>query len=168
MSRAPIVAAAQAFHWFDHERALPEIARVLRPGGVLGLVWNNADQTVPWVKRIFRLIDITNEGIGDDPLEDSDLFATSERHVVRHWQQFHRESLIGFVGSQSRAATMTLAEREAMLEEVGNIYDGYGRGPDGMLMPWNTYCYRARVTGLASVYREPEDGVDDGLLIDFK
>ena len=34
------VVAAQAFHWFDLDRALPEIARALKPGGRLGLVWN--------------------------------------------------------------------------------------------------------------------------------
>ena len=39
------VFAAQAFHWFDKERALPEIARVLRPGGVFAIVWNQPDET---------------------------------------------------------------------------------------------------------------------------
>ncbi len=166
-SSVDIAVAAQAFHWFDQDRALPEIARVLRPGGTLALVWNNADLTVPWVKKVYRLIDMLHDDVGDDPVEGSELFTTSEQHVVRHWQQFHRDSLIGFVGSQSRVAGMTPAEREALLEEIGNIYDSYGRGPDGMLMPWNTYCYRARVTGLASVHREPEEDLDDGLLIDF-
>jgi len=41
------VFAAQAFHWFDHERAVAEIGRVLRPGGILALVWNGPDASRP-------------------------------------------------------------------------------------------------------------------------
>ncbi len=166
-SSVDVVVAAQAFHWFDAQAALSEIARVLRPGGVLSLVWNAADLTVPWVRKIFTLIGYLNEGVGDDPVEGSELFATSEAKVFRHWQQFHRPSLIGFVASQSRVATLAPAQRDKILGEVGALYDSYGRGHDGMLMPWRSYCYRARVTGLAEFRKEPSADPDDGLLIDF-
>ncbi len=172
-SSVDVVVAAQAFHWFDQGQALPEIARVLRPGGVLSLVWNNGDLTVPWVKKVFALMDLTTAGAGDDPLEGSDLFTSSEAAVFRHWKQFHRRSLVGFVASQSRAGLMTPDERDDLLAKVGELYDGYGRGPDGMLMPWKSYAYRARVSVLGNVRREvaedpgPSDGLDGGLLIDF-
>lgn len=45
------VTLAQAWHWVDQPAATAEIARVLRPGGTLGLVWNIQDETVPWVKK---------------------------------------------------------------------------------------------------------------------
>ena len=48
--------AAQAFHWFDLERALPEIARVLVPGGRICLVWNYRNEKIPWVRRLGALI----------------------------------------------------------------------------------------------------------------
>jgi SAM-dependent methyltransferase len=167
-SAVDIVAVAQAFHWFNEDRALFEIARVLRPGGVLALVWNSADRTVPWVKRVFDLLDQPDAGDLGDPVAESDLFAASDARTFRHWQRFHRDSLIGFVASSSKAATSSAAERAALLDEVGRLYDSYDRGPDGMLMPWRTRCYRARVSGLVNA-ADPDTATayDDTLLVDF-
>jgi SAM-dependent methyltransferase len=50
------IVCAQAFHWFAGTDALDEFARVLRPGGVLGLVWNVRDESVDWVAQITRII----------------------------------------------------------------------------------------------------------------
>jgi ubiquinone/menaquinone biosynthesis C-methylase UbiE len=50
------VTVAQAFHWFDPAAALAEIARVLRPGGSLFLVWNTRDRSVDWVRRFGELL----------------------------------------------------------------------------------------------------------------
>ncbi|MDQ6752186.1 MAG: class I SAM-dependent methyltransferase [Actinomycetota bacterium] len=47
---------AQAWHWCDPLRASTEIARVLRPGGLLGLIWNQLDVSVPWVHRLSRIM----------------------------------------------------------------------------------------------------------------
>jgi len=49
------VLVGTAFHWFDTDRALPEIARVLRPGGVLATLYNQIDDSVPWVAELDRL-----------------------------------------------------------------------------------------------------------------
>ncbi len=53
---------AQSFHWFANPQALREIARVLKPGGRLGLIWNVRDETVPWVARLSRLMAPYEEG----------------------------------------------------------------------------------------------------------
>lgn len=47
---------AQAFHWFAHRAALDEFARVLKPGGRLGLVWNVRDESVDWVAALTRIV----------------------------------------------------------------------------------------------------------------
>ncbi len=166
-SAVDIVVVAQAFHWFDRDRALHEIARVLRPGGVLALAWNVGDRKVPWVRRVFDLTDTPDDNDLGDPVEGSDLFSTSDARAFRHWQRFHKDSLVGFVASSSKAATLGAAERQALLDEVGRLYDSYGRGPDGMLMPWRTRCYRAQVSGLVNASRDDAADYDDALLIDF-
>lgn len=51
------VACAQAFHWFANRAATAELARVIRPGGVLALVWNVRDESVPWVHAITTIIE---------------------------------------------------------------------------------------------------------------
>ena len=50
------VLAAQAWHWVDPARAVPEVARVLAPGGTLGLVWNERDERESWVAELGRII----------------------------------------------------------------------------------------------------------------
>ena len=53
---ADLVTVAQAFHWFEPRVALAEVARVARPDGWLALVWNERDETVPWVKAFGDVI----------------------------------------------------------------------------------------------------------------
>lgn len=51
------VCVAQAFHWFDADAAFSELARVLRPGGRVGLVWNARDRDIDWVRRVWAIMD---------------------------------------------------------------------------------------------------------------
>lgn len=163
-SSADVVIAAQAFHWFDQSRALPEIARVLRPGGMLALVWNAGDIKVPWVRKVFTLMHQVGEG-SVDPLGQSDTFSTVEQRAFRHWQLVRKDSLVGLIGSSSYAATLNPAERSDLLAEAATLYDSYDRGSAGMRLPWQTHCLRARVSGIVAAPRKVSH--EDGLLIDF-
>ena len=61
-SSVDAVTVGQAFHWFSYDAALREIARVLRPGGLLLLVWNERDTTAPWVEAMSRIVHAHDPG----------------------------------------------------------------------------------------------------------
>jgi ubiquinone/menaquinone biosynthesis C-methylase UbiE len=50
------VVISSAWHWLDPERAMPEITRVLRAGGALGVIWVSRDTRVPWVAEFNQLM----------------------------------------------------------------------------------------------------------------
>lgn len=54
---ADAVVCAQSFHWFASAESLAEIRRVLKPGGMLGLIWNVRDQSVAWVAGLTRILE---------------------------------------------------------------------------------------------------------------
>ena len=176
---------AQAFHWFDLDLALPEIARVLKPRGTLSLVWNRADQRIPWVRRLGAIIGTQDQR--PDPaagLAHSPLFGAVEEATYRFWQVVDRESIQDLALSRSNISTLDDEARAAKLAEVLAFYDDFGRGMDGMQLPYVAACFRAVTLPQAanqhddSVGGEPgesddpgsvSDGTDaDVLLIDFR
>lgn len=143
---ADVVVCAQAFHWFDHAAALPEIARVLRPGGTLALVWNTRDERTPWVRRLNAILGGSDDHPGlVAPAEESEQFGWVERQEFRFWQSLRRDELFDLVRSRSYVALLDDEERADLLARVGALYDDYGRGPDGMQLPYVTRCYRSVV-----------------------
>ena len=141
-----VVVSGQAFHWFDHARALPEIARVLRPGGVIALVWNTYDTGIPWVRRLKGLV---APDLDDDeramPLKATPYFGFVEEKQFRFWQTHTAATLADLTRSVSHVATMTDHDRAGVLAKVDALYSDYGRGHDGMQLPWVTRCFRAVV-----------------------
>ena len=178
-----VVVAGQAFHWFDLDRALPEIQRVLKPRGRLSLVWNQRDERIPWVKRLGRLIG-TQDQLREpaEALAESGLFGEVDEAAFRFWQVVDRTSIQDLVRSRSNVAVLAPEEQAAKMAEVLAFYDDYGRGMDGMQLPYTARCVTAEVrdrvvtTPAAPRETEPDDTgsiVSDGsstdlLLIDFK
>jgi ubiquinone/menaquinone biosynthesis C-methylase UbiE len=150
------VIAAQAFHWFDLGRALPEVARVLRPGGRLCLVWNTRNEKIPWVRRLGAIIG-SQEQLRDpaEALIFSELFGFVEDREFTHWQTIDRQSVQDLVLSRSNVAVLDEEARAAKLAEVLAFYDEFGRGMDGMQLPYVTRCFRADVLD-----RPPADSGD--------
>ncbi len=141
-----VVVAAQSYHWFDHERALPEIGRVLRPGGHLAVVWHERDERIPWVRKLGRVIGTQDQSRdATESLTASELFGEVESETFKHWQTVDRRSIVDLARSRSHIALMGEAEREQTLSALLALYDDYGRGMDGMQLPYRTTCFRSAV-----------------------
>ena len=138
------VTVAQAFHWFDHQPALREIARVLRPAGHLGMVWNVRDDTVPWVARVSEVIGAENLESFDlaGIVADSGLFRPVEQESFGHAQLVDRERLLELVASRSQFATAAPDEQARLRAAVAELWDQ--EGGDGELeLRYVTEAYRA-------------------------
>jgi SAM-dependent methyltransferase len=142
---ADVVTSAQAFHWFDHDDALPEIARVLRPGGRIALVWNSRDDRDPWMARLSALIG--NESVEESDvvpiLDTSGLFGRVETASFAFEQTLDRDGLLDLVLSRSYLAKLPAADRQPVLDAVGALYDKTARA-DGVRLAYVTDCYRAQ------------------------
>ncbi len=137
------VVVAQAFHWFDHERAVPEIHRVLKPGGVVAAVWNLRDETVPWVRRLGRVIG--SEPRTPDPGGALGLygFGAVQSRQFRMWQRLDRDGLLDLVSSRSYVSVLGADERARVLADAGALYDSQRGDPLGLSLPYHTHCFRA-------------------------
>lgn len=140
-----VVTVAQAWHWCDALRASTELARVLRPGGTLGLVWNQLDTSVPWVHRLSRIMhagDVYKPGFR--PLVGPE-FEGLEDHLT-HWQDsVTTTDLMELTKSRSyylRAGEATRAKVLANLDWY--LHEHLGHAPDEDLeLPYLTLAWRA-------------------------
>ena len=152
------VLAGQAMHWFDMDRALPEIARVLRPGGVLAGLWNVDDDRVSWVAGLAEIskrkssITLTRwrDGAGRSRRErlveaGSDLFAAAEVGEFGHGQARTAGSLLATIGTHSHLLVMDEAERARLLARIGDFLCRQPETAHGeFTLPMVTVVLRAR------------------------
>jgi SAM-dependent methyltransferase len=127
------VLCAQSMHWFDLSRALPEIARVLVPGGVLGALWNDDDEQVPWVAGMARAAEQaapanwTRRSGNMSTLQPHHFAAAQgqtqplgppERAEFANSQRLNADTLIRQLQTHSHVLVMERAQRERLLDAL--------------------------------------------------
>lgn len=141
------VVVAQAWHWFDPAVASAEIARVLVPGGTVGLVWNIRDHTEPWVAELDRVLHRHARQEIDTRPQLATPFGEVERLEVRWEHPLTRAELLDMVASRSYVITMPADDRAELMHQVGELVDSHLdlRGRKKFTMPYVTYCTRAQL-----------------------
>jgi SAM-dependent methyltransferase len=126
-----VITCAQAFHWFNVELAVPEVARVLADDGVLVLVWNTRDLGDSLQGAIESLLGPARGAVSVQfdlgwlpPLEAAPGFGPVERRTFELAQLVTREGVVDRVASTSFVAAMPQAERDALLEQVRGLVAG--------------------------------------------
>jgi SAM-dependent methyltransferase len=145
------VTVAQAFHWFTFDAAVAELARVLRPGGRLALVWNARDRTVDWVDQIWSVMDRVekrapwrdHENWRDSALTDMPGFGPLRQAQFHHEHVLAPEDVVRRVASVSHVAVLPDDARRAVLDEVRDILATHPqtRGRDAVAIPYRVDCF---------------------------
>ncbi len=147
-----LVCCAQAFHWFDYDKAAAEVVRVLKPGGHFALVWNVRDVRTSWVAALSRLFE---RHAGDTPRHGSgkwkvvladprfDFLGTTTRPFA---YPMGREAVLDRVLSTSFIAAMTDGEKARIRAEAAAVLDADPslRGRDEIAFPYVTELHLLR------------------------
>lgn len=150
---ADAVVAGSSLHWFELELALPEIHRVLRPGGRFGFGWNHRDDRHPAIARMGEAVYAAQERTAPRwrsrewaaELTATGLFGDVEQALFEHVHDLPREALRDHLMSYSGVAALREEERRWVLTEVAALLDSdESVSSDGRLrLPFVVTAYRA-------------------------
>ncbi len=145
------VVVGQAWHWFDPTLAGPEAARVVVPGGRLGLIWNTRDAAHPFVAALSQIMGPSPAELMVDSAHVRTVagFAPFER---RRWQRVRLmtpDALVAMVTSRSQYLVATPAAQRAVVAGVRDLLATHPHtaGRDEFEYPLHTTCYRAQALG---------------------
>jgi SAM-dependent methyltransferase len=150
-----LVAAGQAFHWFDPPRARAEFRRILRPGGAVALVWNTLRlDTTPFLREFEHLLqrfgtdyrEVVHTNVGRADLAAFFGAGGFRSFKLDNEQAFDREGLRGRVRSNSYIPLAGHPDYEPMLRELDRIFDAHN--DDGRVrFEYDTQLHVGRLSG---------------------
>jgi ubiquinone/menaquinone biosynthesis C-methylase UbiE len=144
------VTVGQAFHWFRHDEAIPELHRVLRRGGAVALIWNSRDQARPLQREISELIKPfvppNRPPVSDSvrPLEESDLFGPVEQRTFPFAHRLDADGVVDRIASVSFIAAAPADQRAALERRLREVVASEGGVVD---FAYLTEVYVSRVDG---------------------
>ena len=125
-----IVVFAQSWHWVDSERAGLEVERILAPGGVLGIVWNQMDVSIPWVHRLTRIMRSGDVHRPDRPPTPGGGFAPMTLTQVAWEDRMTPEEILTLGTTRSSYIRSSEAGRARMQENLRwYLYEHLGYAP---------------------------------------
>jgi SAM-dependent methyltransferase len=144
------VFSADAWHWFDPETASEEIARVLRPGGVLAVSWNLKNGQVPWMVDLFAVLENVHPPLrrpGTFRLPDNTAFEPPQRGVVEWTYPMSPPDLVALLGTYSAVLAMSESERARLYASTHEYIDNHPdlSGRELIDVPFHTVCWRTRL-----------------------
>ena len=135
-----------AFHWFDQEKALPEIARVLRPGGVLAAMWIEPDPNIEWYAEFQQVSSSSIEDQRHDPVDvmAHPSFKRAERGTFPHaLRRDSPEALVDTTNTYSRMLVIDEQERAAINDKMLEFLRGRPETSNGPFdVPLRSEVYR--------------------------
>ena len=141
-----VVMVAQAWHWVDPERAVPEVARVLVPGGRLALLWNRRVEDEEWVADLSTIIGSRGTPGSDRHFpEFGPPFGPVEQRSVDWVYRLSRAEMIDWVASRSYVITLPDERRHDVLGQVRDLLDRHPAlaGEEEIALNMVTRCSRA-------------------------
>jgi SAM-dependent methyltransferase len=145
------VTFGQAWHWVDPPAASPEVARVLRPGGTLGLFWNLRDESVDWVHELGVIMhpSTAETMIAESGVVVTAPFGEPERTTFDWSSTFDADSLVDLAASRSYVITETPERRAEILTGVRDLADRVADANGHVTMPYRTHVYRYRMPSIS-------------------
>ena len=142
-----IVVFAQSWHWVDSERAGLEVERILAPGGVLGIVWNQMDVSIPWVHRLTRIMRSGDVHRPDKPPTPGGGFAPMALTQIAWEDRMTPEEILTLGTTRSSYIRSSEAGRARMQENLRwYLYEHLGYAPgETVTIPYTTLVWLARL-----------------------
>ena len=138
-----IVVFAQSWHWMDPERAGLEAARILAPGGVLAIVWNQMAVSIPWVHRLTRIMRSGDVHRPDKPPTPGGGFAPMTLTQVAWEDRMTPEEILTLGTTRSSYIRSSEAGRARMQENLRwYLYEHLGYAPGELVtIPYATLVW---------------------------